>query len=130
MICRMVIYSMFFFWYINCVSYLSEIYLLPSQISKNTDRCHGEKLLLTATLYDALVILSRPYNKKIENQEKYEETRKWLFSNLESPFSFLWICVHLEIDSKKIRREVLYGTFTHKEKRRRIGRKSYKNKVR
>lgn len=103
--------------------------MLPSQISTVGDRGTGEKLLLTATLHDALVILSRSQNKNAENQVRYSETREWMFSNVETPFSLLWICLHLEIDPKKIRHEVLYGQFTHKVKRRRIGRKSYKNRV-
>jgi hypothetical protein len=95
--------------------------VIPVHLPQPDDRSYGEKLLLCATLYDALVILSHPHCKSIENKERLVETRQWLASNSEEPFSFLWVCAHLNIVPQKIRHEVMFGDFTKKTRRRRLG---------
>lgn len=95
--------------------------VIPEHQPQPSDRCYGEKLLLSATLFDALVILSHPNCKTIENQERLAETRIWLASDSWEPFSFLWICTHLNLAAHKIRHEMAYGNFTKKTRRRRLG---------
>lgn len=91
------------------------------QPEQRDDRCHGEKNLLSAVLYDALVVLSHPHCRGVENKERLAETRIWLASDSQHPFSFLWICAHLNLAAHKIRYEIIYGNFTKKTRRRRFG---------
>ncbi len=60
------------------------------------------KALLRDVLSDAFVVrdLVRKGNKLFLSQ--LELDRIWFFSKDESPFSFLWICQHLALDSQKI----------------------------
>lgn len=76
-------------------------------------------MLLIATLYDALVILSKPHLKGESNRERYEETYRWFFSKNEEPFSYLWICIHLRLNPRRLQKEILSGKFSQKERRRR-----------
>ena len=101
-------------------------YFLSEPIPHPDERCRGERLLLAATLYDALVILSHPHSRSQENRERYQETVEWFASNESHPFSFLWICWHLSYDPKVIRDEIAHGSFTQKAHRRRLGQNATK----
>ncbi len=58
-----------------------------------------EKRLLYQILFQAIVDYLEPesYLGRCWAEDKQASAKKWLFDNGNQPFSFLWICDHLEV---------------------------------
>lgn len=83
----------------------------------NTDRANPYHRLLAGILLQAATDI-KPYGeyrpttysnlvRGRERQQYQDEAREFVEDQSEEPFSFNWICYHLEIDPQVLRRKML-----------------------
>lgn len=94
---------------------LGDLFILPSQISRNQDQWCGERRLMAAVLIDAIHCLRswnpsmlRADNHPTREQLEWIEARKWIRSHDDGyVFSFSNICRVLGLDPKRTREMLL-----------------------
>ena len=76
----------------------------------------GHYKLLIALLQRALLDATSLANN---NKKERRRARSWINNNDDYPFTFIWVCDHLLLESDKVRRELLILADTPKQKLKR-----------
>jgi hypothetical protein len=92
---------------------------LPEQQSNNI-QLTPEQNLIFSIMQDVLLVLftypSKGAMQKPRMKTQMESDMYWIKSTSDEPFTFVWICQHLDIDPDVFRTEVLKAFRSHLEK--------------